>query len=49
MLQELTEIAKAFCKKYGYEFMFANEIKFGYMTKDEQFWTVYYTDLADML
>lgn len=48
-LQELTDIAKAYCKKYNYEFIFANENKFGFMDKNEQMWTLSYYELADML
>ena len=35
-LGELKAIAKAFCKKFGYTFIFANDYKFGYETKDGQ-------------
>lgn len=48
-LQEVTEIAKAFCKKFNYEFVFANENKFGYKDSDDQFWTLSYFELADIL
>ena len=47
--EEVTEIAKAYCKKMGYEFIFANEDKFGFQTKDEQLWTMDYYELADAL
>ena len=33
-LEELKEIAKAYCKKMGYEYIFANEYKFGFQDKD---------------
>lgn len=34
--QELIEIAKAYCKKYGYHYLFVNDTDatFGYETKD---------------
>lgn len=47
--EEVTEIAKAYCKKMGYKFIFANEDKFGFQTKDGQFWTLDYFGLADKL
>ena len=48
-LSELKAIAEAFCKKFGYTFIFANDYKFGYETKDGQFWTLYYTELEEIL
>lgn len=47
--EQLTEVAKAYCKKMGYEFIFANEDKFGFMDKNEQLWTLSYFELADLL
>ena len=46
-LGELKEIAKAYCKKMGYEYIFANEYKFGFMDKNEQFWTLDYFELEN--
>lgn len=34
MLEQLEEIARAYCKKMNYTFIFANEYKFGF--EDEQ-------------
>ena len=48
-LQELKEVAKAFCKKMGYEFIFANEYKFGFQDKNEQLWTMSYFELEEAL
>ena len=47
--EQLTQVAKAYCKKMGYEFIFANEYKFGFQTKDGQLWTMDYYELADAL
>ncbi|MBO7614817.1 MAG: hypothetical protein J6T15_03880 [Bacilli bacterium] len=47
--EEVIEIAKAFCKKYDYEFIFANEDKFGFQTKDGSLWTMNYFELEDIL
>jgi len=47
--EELTQVAKAYCKKMGYEFIFANEYKFGFQTKDGQLWTLDYFGLAEKL
>ena len=48
--EELTQVAKAYCDKMGYEFVFANEYKFGFQTKeDKQFWTMDYYELAEAL
>jgi len=49
MLEELEEIAKAYCKKMGYDFIFANEYKFGFQDKQEGLWTMTYTELAEKL
>lgn len=46
---ELREVAKAYCKKMGYEFIFANEYKFGFQDKNEQLWTLTYFDLEEKL
>lgn len=48
-VEELTQVAKAYCKKMGYEFIFANEYKFGFQDKNEQLWTLTYFELADIL
>lgn len=48
-LNELKEIAKAYCKKMGYEYIFANEYKFGFMDKNEQLWTLDYFELENKL
>lgn len=48
-LGELKEIAKAYCKKMGYEYIFANEYKFGFMDKNEQLWTLDYFELENKL
>ena len=47
--KELTEVAKAYCKKMGYTFIFANEYKFGFEDKNGNLWTLTYTDLAEKL
>lgn len=47
--EEVTEIAKAYCKKMKYEFIFANEYKFGFETKDGQLWTMDYFELENAL
>lgn len=47
--KELEEVAKAYCKKMGYKFIFANEDKFGFETKDEQLFTIDYFELYDLL
>lgn len=47
--EELEEVAKAYCEKMGYTFIFANEDKFGFETKDGQLWTLDYFELADKL
>lgn len=48
-LNELKEVAKAFCKKFGYTYIFANEYKFGYEDKNENLWTMSYFELEDFL
>lgn len=47
--EQLTQVAKAYCKKMGYEFIFANEYKFGFADKNEQLWTLSYFELEDKL
>ena len=47
--EELTEIAKAYCKKMGYTFIFANEYKFGFETNNGGLFTLTYFELADKL
>lgn len=49
MLQELKAVAKAYCKKMGYEYIFANEDKFGFEDKNGNLWTMTYFDLEDKL
>lgn len=46
---ELTQVAKAYCKKMGYTFIFANEYKFGFEDKNGGFWTLTYFDLEEKL
>lgn len=48
-LKELTDIAKAYCKKMNYTFIFANEYKFGFETKSGELYTLTYFDLEDKL
>lgn len=48
-LGELKEIAKAYCKKMGYEFIFANEYKFGFEDKNGGLWTLSYFELEEKL
>lgn len=48
-LEELREVAKAYCKKMGYTFIFANEYKFGFEDKNGNLWTLTYFELADKL
>ena len=48
-LGELKEIAKAYCKKMGYEFIFANEYKFGFEDKNGGLWTLSYFELKEKL
>lgn len=47
--KELEEIAKAYCKKMNYEFIFANDFKFGFEDKQGGLWTMTYLELADKL
>lgn len=48
-LGELREVAKAYCKKMGYTFIFANEYKFGFETKNGGLFTLTYFDLEEKL
>lgn len=48
-IEELKEIAKAYCKKMGYEFIFANEYKFGFADKNGGLWTLSYFELEEKL
>lgn len=48
-LGELKEIAKAYCKKMGYEFIFANKYKFGFEDKNGGLWTLSYFELEEKL
>lgn len=48
-LDELKAVAKAYCKKNGYTFIFANEYKFGFETKNGGLFTLTYFELADKL
>lgn len=47
--EELIEIAKAYCNKMGYTFIFANENKFGFEDKNGNLWTLDYFELAEKL
>lgn len=48
-LGELREVAKAYCKKMGYKFIFANEYKFGFEDKNGGLWTLSYFELEEKL
>ena len=48
-LGELREVEKAYCKKMGYEFIFANEYKFGFEDKNGGLWTLSYFELEEKL
>ncbi len=48
-LEELKEIAKTYCKKMGYEYIFANEYKFGFQDKNGGLWTLTYFELEEKL
>lgn len=48
-LDELKAVAKAYCKKMGYEFIFANEYKFGFEDKNGGLWTLSYFELEEKL
>ena len=47
--EELTQVAKKYCEREGYEFLFANEEKFGFQDKNGQLWTLDYFGLYDIL
>lgn len=49
MLDELKAIARAYCKKMGYEYIFANEDKFGFQDKSGGLWTMTYWELENKL
>lgn len=48
-LKQLEEIAKAYCKKMGYIYIFANEYKFGFEDKQGGLWTMTYYELENKL
>lgn len=48
-IEELVEIAKAYCKKMGYTYIFANEYKFGFEDKNGSLWTLNYLELENKL
>lgn len=48
-LEDLKQVAKAYCKKMGYEFIFANEDKFGFQDKYGGLWTLSYFELYELL
>ena len=48
-LEELQEVAKAYCKKMGYTYIFANEYKFGFEDKNGSLWTLNYFELEEKL
>lgn len=48
-IDELKQIARAYCKKMGYTYIFANDYKFGFEDKNGQLWTLTYFELADKL
>lgn len=48
-LNDLKQVAKAFCNKMGYTYIFANEYKFGYEDKSGNLWTMSYFELEDFL
>lgn len=47
--EDLQEVARAYCKKMGYNFIFANDYKFGFETPDGQLWTLDYFELGEQL
>lgn len=49
MEKELKMIAEKYCNQMGYEFIFANDYKFGFEDKHGQLWTMTYLELADKL
>ncbi len=46
---ELKEIAKKYCEKMNYTFIFANEQKFGFEDKKGNLWTLTYFELYEKL
>ena len=48
-LDELKAIAKEYCKQMNYEFIFANEYKFGFQDSKGGLWTMSYTELVEKL
>lgn len=48
-LNELKAVAKAYCNKMGYNFIFANEYKFGFEDKNGSLWTLSYFELEEKL
>ena len=46
---QLTQVARTYCKKMGYTFIFANEYKFGFETKNGGLFTLTYFDLEEKL
>lgn len=48
-LKDLEDIAKAYCKKMGYEYIFANDYKFGFEDKNGNLWTMTYFELESKL
>ena len=46
---ELKQVAKAYCKKMGYEFIFANGQKFGFQDKNGNLWSITYHELYEIL
>ena len=48
-MSEYEEIAKAFCKRFGYEYIFANEYKVGFATPDGSMWTNSWLEVGEKL
>lgn len=48
-IDELKAVAREYCRQKGYEFIFANEYKFGFQDKNEQLWTMTYFELESKL
>ena len=48
-LEELKEVAKVYCKKMNYTYIFANEYKFGFEDTNGNLWTMTYFELAEQL
>lgn len=49
MLEQLEEIARAYCKKMNYTFIFANEYKFDFEDEQGGLWTLTYFELEEKL